>query len=146
MTHEPIPAPEMVRLARALRTAAGGEPITLAVVARVAEEEGAPVAHVYAAMAMDPNMAPAKESDVLVAVCVGSCQAQGAVPVLEALLETRGERLAAGQGAFDVLPRSCLDLCSHSPVCMTRTPQAMKAHPRMTPDEVRALMAEICDA
>jgi len=145
MTHTPIPAAEMMRLARALRSAVGGEPVTVEAVSRVAEEEGAPVSHVYAAMAMDPNLAPAKVHDILVAICVGSCQAQGAIPVLEVLLEERQRRQARGARAFDILPRSCLDLCSHSPACMSRTPNAMQAHPQLTPEKTHALVSELCD-
>ena len=143
MTHQPISPAEMMRLALALRSALNGEPVSVELVERIAAAEDAPAAHVYAAMAMDPNMAPQIEHDVLVAICVGSCQAQGAIPILQTLLEERAARVSDNRPAFDILPRSCLDLCPHSPVCMTRTPTDLKAHARLTPEKVRALLPEI---
>jgi len=143
-THDPLQLAVLLRLAGALRAAAAGAPVTVALVERIASEQGVPTAHAYAALALDPNLAPANEHEVMVAICVGACQGQGAVPVLAALLQTRAERVAAGRPAFDVLPRTCLDMCSHSPVCMSRSKAGVSAHPRLSPEGVRALVVELC--
>ena len=144
-THEPIAPAEMMRLRGALQAALAGTPATVEAVAEVARQQDVPLSHAYAALATDPNLSIDVSQPVLVAICVGVCQEQGAIPNLERLLELRAERVAAGKPAFDVIPRTCLDMCAHAPVCLSRSPHGQAAHPRLTAAGVDELVAALCD-
>src|SRR5687768_5598080 len=85
-SHAVVDPQKLIGLAQKLSEHAAGKRVTLAMVDAVAAAEKVPRAHVYAAMAMDPNLVFAVEQETLLAVCVGGCQAQGALTNLEALL------------------------------------------------------------
>ena len=144
-THTPIPFPEMARLKDAVRAQCPDGRVSVEAVEKVAKELGAPRAHVYVSLALDPNLVIQTGSEVLVAVCVGTCQAQGAVDNIEKLLAVRESRLAAGEKAFDILPRTCLDLCAHSPAAMSRSPHGTAAHPQLKPDAIEEMICTLCE-
>lgn len=144
-THAPIPPPRMYELMQALWQRAQGARITLAMIDEVAQQHGAKPAEVYAAMAINPNLALDVSQEVLIGVCVGGCQAQGAIPNLEKLLELRAQRLTEQKKAFDIIPRTCLDMCAHSPVCISRSSHGQAAHPRLQAKEIPAIIDALCD-
>lgn len=144
-THAPIPPQRMFQLTGALRQRAQGGRVTMAIVEEVAQQESAKIAEVYAALALDPNLGFEIGQDVLIAICVGGCQAQGAIANLEKLLELRRERLAQQKPAFDVIPRTCLDMCAHSPVCISRSRHGQAAHPRLKVTDVAEIVDSLCD-
>src|SRR5687767_1967793 len=86
-THKPLDPALVNRLATALASKAAGKRVTLEMVQAVAREQNAKDSEVYAAMAFNPNLVFALEQPTLIAVCVGSCQAQGAIPNLAELLK-----------------------------------------------------------
>jgi len=145
-THEPIPLPEMFRLRNALMQAAPDFRLTDAILESVAEAEEAPLEHVYAAAGTHPQFVFQPQNDVLLAVCTGGCQSQGAIENLKKFIETRKDRAQAdGKKNFDIMPRACLDMCPHAPVVMSRGPHGTAAHPKLTPDGVNELIDALCD-
>jgi len=144
VTHEPIPAEELNRALAALRALLGDRPATVELVQQAAQQADVSLACAYAALAFDPNLRVDASQETLIAICVGGCQQQGALANLEALLQERAARLEAGKPAFDLLPRSCLDMCPHSPVCLSRSKQGSRAHPRLRADDVPTMIAELC--
>ena len=145
LTHDPIPPEEMMRLRDALRTRCQDSKVTMDVIEQVASSSNAPRAHVYASAALDPNLVIDAETNVLIAICVGTCQGQGAIENLETLLKIRSERKQAGKRIFDVVPRTCLDMCVHSPIAMSRSPHGMAAHPKLTKEQIDELVTTLCD-
>lgn len=144
-THTPMPPDLVMRLRAALLTHLAGQPATLAAIEAVAAAEKAEVAQVYATLAFDPSFVVDVSHETLIAICVGVCQEQGALDNLKRLLERRHERLAAGKPAFDIIPRSCLDMCAHSPVCLSRGPHGQAAHPRLKPEGVDELLGALLE-
>jgi NADH:ubiquinone oxidoreductase subunit E len=113
-------------LARALHEAldaTGAKALTSSMIDGVAEAQGCERAHAWVAAGLDPTLelAVPKGAPVLVGMCVGQCQLQGAVPILERFLEERDRRVAAGLPDYELLPRRCLDMCSRAPVVLCQT-------------------------
>jgi NADH:ubiquinone oxidoreductase subunit E len=144
-THVPMDPAKTQRLRTALAAKSAGKRVTMEMIDAVAAAESATPAEVYASMAFDPNLVFAIELPTLFAVCVGGCQSQGAIANLAKMLELRAERLAAGKPAFDVLVRSCLDMCPHSPVAMSRSKHGQAAHPKLSPDALPEIVSTLCD-
>jgi hypothetical protein len=144
-THKPIDPALTAKLAASLAARAGSGRVTMTHVDAVAAEHSATRAQTYAAMATNPNLVFDISQPTLLAVCVGGCQMQGAIPVLQKLLDTREERLGAGKKAFDVVVRTCLDMCPHSPVAISRSPHGQAAHPRLSPEGVGEIISALCD-
>ena len=144
-THRPIPPSTMMELRDALVAKCDGGKVTEAIIHQVAEENGVPFCAAYAAISVDPNLVLAVKHDTLVAICVGPCQLQGAIPALEALLAERQRRIDTGDTSFDIIPRTCLDMCAHSPACLSRSADGQqKVHPQMRPEDVAELAKSIC--
>jgi NADH:ubiquinone oxidoreductase subunit E len=139
-------APEVaarVRAALAARALAGA--VAPPDVDAVAAELAIPLAHAYIALGLDPTLILVPTTEVALAICVGGCQLQGALPLLEGLLVERSARLATGRPSFDVQPRGCLDLCPGAPAMLSRSAVGVMRHVRMTREQVPPLLAELLD-
>ncbi|MEZ4272102.1 MAG: hypothetical protein R3C68_11940 [Myxococcota bacterium] len=144
-THQPLDPAVQQKLKQALVDIAKGERLNMEMVQTVAQTHACSLAQVYAAMALDPNLVFDMQHDVLVAICVGACQAQGAIENLETLLRLRQERLQAGHASFEIVARHCLDMCAHSPVCLSRSAHGQAAHPRLKATEIPEIISTLCD-
>lgn len=147
-THDPISPMEIFDLVSRLGDAADDLPdekLTPEAIDEVARASGKPRAHVWAALAANPNLALQMKSDTLFAICAGQCQGQGAIPNLEKLLEIRDQRLKNGQKSFDILPRHCLDVCDHAPVAQSRNAHGQATHPKLEPGKLEEIISTLCD-
>lgn len=140
-THKPLDMMAMMELADALSER--GRELTAADVEAVAEQEDAPVSHVWAAMGGHPMLSLKREHKVLVYVCVGRCQLWGGVELLESALELKRERAAAGKTDFDLSPHGCLNRCAQAPMAIAQAEDGYVGMERAGVDDVRALLEEI---
>jgi len=145
VTHQALDPVLMMRLAAAVREHCAGAAVTLDAIDAVAASEKAPASHVFASIPMDPNLVLDIRDDVLIAVCVGGCQAQGAIDILDELMKIRAERVASSKSTYAIVPRTCLDICAHSPVCISRSALGQAAHTRLKPQGIAEIIAAICD-
>ena len=145
-THEPLSEEVMETLRDAVRAKAGTSPISFALLQEIAAEHNVPVSHVYSGMALDPNLVPELKHEALFAVCTSTCQKQGALENIDKLAEILQVRQNDGKPGFDIVSRNCLDMCSHSPVVLSRSPMGMAAHPQTHPDKLDEIVQAICDS
>lgn len=147
-THDAIDEIELRELAQALEKKASELPdgrLAPEMINSVAEQHNKPHSHAWAAMALNPNLVPAISHETLFAICLGKCQLQGAIPNLEKLLELREQQISQGKPAFDIVPRSCLDMCPHAPVAISRSQHGQAAHPKLKPDSVAEIIDTLCN-
>jgi len=130
-THTPIPPERILPIAQELMGKGRG-PLTTSDLESVAESAGVPVSHAYVAAGMLPFARFEQEHEVTFVVCSGGCQRYGSLELLERLLETREQRIEAGEPAFDVQTRGCLDACSHAPAVQVRTKEGVGTIPKAT--------------
>lgn len=148
-THDPIPQDQLLQLAKALEEAAKEFPdgrLPAEAIDDVAQKNGLPRTHAWAAMALNPNLIPQISNETLFGICVGQCQLQGAIPTLEKLLELRDKQIADKKPSFDIVPRHCLDMCPHAPVAISRSPHGQAAHPKLKPDAVPEIIDALCNS
>jgi NADH:ubiquinone oxidoreductase subunit E len=145
ITHQAIDHQVLINLATLVETKAQGGPARMPILEEVAESENVPLSHVVASLGVNPQIIPDVDSQTLIAICVGTCQGQGAIPVLDKLLELKKERDANAKPSFSIVPRSCLDMCAHSPVCISRSAHGQAAHPRLKPEQVQETIDALCD-
>ena len=148
-THDPIAETDLLDLARALEQQSKEQPngrLPPEVIDEVAQNNEQPRSHAWAAMALNPNLVPEISSETLFAICVGKCQLQGAIPNLETLLELRDKQVAEDKKLFDIVPRSCLDMCPHAPVAISRSQHGQAAHPKLTPDSLPEIIEALCNS
>jgi NADH:ubiquinone oxidoreductase subunit E len=131
-------------VANTLVQLARGERVTLAMVQEAAARHAVSLEQAYAALAFNPQLVFDFQCETLLACCVGGCQAQGALDNLRELLRLRAERLAAGRPSFDIVPRTCLDMCAHAPVCLSRSQHGQAAHPRLKPADLPGITEALC--
>ena len=116
-------------------------PVTPDRVIALAEEQGKPPSHYYAAVALATELElPA--APVTAVFCAGKCQSWGALDAIDAAA-TRWEQR---RGAFAIGVRTCLDKCFDAPVCELRTPSGTATILRAKPDEVVAAIDDALDA
>ena len=128
-------------LGDALDEAKGDREVDPALMGEVAEAEGAPLAHMYVAAGMDPELPWKAEHPVTFIVCTGECQSWSAVERVQWLLEERQRRLDAGQPAFDIQARGCLNACDHPPAIVSQGPEGLALHPNATPESLGEAIA-----
>ncbi len=138
-THESLDPESIFALAGALT--AEGARISEAGLLAFAKRQGASPLHAWVALAYSPEVAIERTHDIAFGVCLGRCQLWGALPVLEALLALREERLAAGKAGFDVVPRGCLSRCEHGAFVVGVTPAGQFGMGQATPEQVTAAVA-----
>ncbi len=125
-----------------MERAAGGK-VTADLLATLAGELDAPLAHLYIAAGFLPMLGFARESETIFLVCSGGCQQYGAVPVVETLLSLRDERTAAGKPGFDVHTRGCLDRCQQGAMVAVFTGAGAAGIAMATPESIAQAVADL---
>ena len=123
--------------------AADDEPITCDAIDELALELGVDPGDLYASAAVTTDVEIAREYEVAFVVCGGICQNWGALACLEILVDARRDRLDAGQPAFDIMAKSCLDRCEHAPAVMVRTPDGSALIEQADPHKLREAIADV---
>jgi hypothetical protein len=116
---------------------AEGGPLTADRLLRYAEEQGKPVSHYYAAVALATELELPTEP-VTAVFCAGKCQSWGALDAIDAaalVWEKRG-------GGFAIGVRSCLDKCEEAAVCQIRTPSGTATLVRVKAEDVTQALSE----
>jgi NADH:ubiquinone oxidoreductase subunit E len=137
-THTPLDMGKLVRLAAELEQAvedAGHEKLDAAIVAELADEIGAPEAHVYAAATMTALVFD-ESAPLRFEVCAGGCQAYGAIGVIERLVRLRGEH------DFGIVAKRCLDRCDRAAVVLVHTPAGTAGLAHATAESVEEALAQ----
>lgn len=136
-THRDVDMNRLAGLGMEVEELAEGGPLTTDRLLRYAEEQGKPVSHYYAAVALATELELPSEP-VTAVFCAGKCQSWGALDAIDeaaALWEKRG-------GGFAIGVKSCLDKCEDAAVCQLRTPSGTATLVRVKPDEVKAALNE----
>ncbi len=134
-THRDVDMTRLAGLGMEVEELAEAGPLTPDRLIALAEEQGKPVSHYYAALALATELElPA--AAVTAVFCAGKCQSWGALDAIDraaAVWEQRG-------GGFAITVRSCLDKCEDAPVCEIRTPDGTATLARVKPDELTAAL------
>lgn len=120
----------------------GHDKLTPELLEEFAADLGASEAHLYAAAAMMTDLAFDESAETRFEICVGGCQSWGALPVLEQLIKLRSQRVEAGQPAFGLVPRRCLDKCDRAAVVLVKTPEGTAGLSETTPESVAEAVAQ----
>ncbi len=140
-THRDVDMNRLAGLGMEVEELAEGGPLTTDRLLRYAEEQGKPVSHYYAAVALATELelpADAGPAGVTAVFCAGKCQSWGALDAIDeavAQWERRG-------GGFAIGVRSCLDRCEEAAVCQIRTPAGTATLVRVKPEEVAQALDE----
>jgi NADH:ubiquinone oxidoreductase subunit E len=135
----------LLRLAKQLDGIAGDGVVTAQAVETLAAELGIPIEDLYAGLGTSTQTTLALEHDQQFVVCIGGCQARGALPCVETLLTIRSKRLGAGKSGFDVVPRQCLSRCGYAPVVEVRSKDGDAVITAATPKSVAGAVKELLD-
>ncbi len=112
----------------------------------LAEKLSLPEAKIYGVATFYENFSLEKKGKYVIKVCDGTaCHVRHSIPVLNELKKQLG--LKDGQkntsdGLFTVETVSCLGACGLAPVMMINE----TVHPAMTPEKVKAVIAELKEA
>ena len=131
-THEPLSLETLSRVASKLEDALeaeGAEQLTPELVELIAGDLGVPETHVYAAAASMTEITCEASGSVRFELCVGGCQAWGAVQLLDHLLLRHAERRTDDQPPFGIVAKRCLDKCQHAPMVFVHTQDGTAALP-----------------
>ncbi|HVK77960.1 MAG TPA: hypothetical protein VM734_31855 [Kofleriaceae bacterium] len=139
-THRDVDLGRLANLGLEIEELAGDGPLTPDRVIQLAEEQGKPASHYYAAVALATDL-ELPTAPVTAVFCAGKCQAWGALDAIDAAAATWEQR-----PAFAIGVRSCLDKCFDAPVCELRTPAGTATILRAKPDEVVAAITDALDA
>ena len=115
-THRDLDPARLPGLGLELEELAEDGPVTPARVIALAEEQGKPVSHYYAAVALATDL-ELPTAPVTAVVCAGKCQSWGALDCLDAAAAAYDRH-----GGFAIAVRPCLDRCADAPVVELRTP------------------------
>lgn len=100
-------------------------------------------AKIYGVATFYENFSLEKKGKYVIKVCDGTaCHVRKSIPVLEELrkiLNVTEEKPTTEDGMFTVETVSCFGACGLAPVCAVND----EVHPTMTPEKVRALIAEL---
>ena len=134
-THEDVPPATLAKLGMDLDDAAetAGGPITHEILVELAAERGKPVSQYYAAAVLATDVEIARQHELTLVFCAGTCQRWGALDCLD----RAAERKEAG-APIDLAVRSCLDRCDHAAVCEIRTPHGTTVVTEATPAKIDA--------
>lgn len=116
-THREVDMTRLAGLGLEIEELAEQGPVSPDRVIALAEEQGKPASHYYAAVALATEV-ELPTAPVTAVFCVGKCQSWGALDCVEAAVgawEQRG-------GGFAIAVKSCLDRCVEAPVVQLRTP------------------------
>ncbi|MBK9033336.1 MAG: hypothetical protein IPL61_19030 [Myxococcales bacterium] len=134
-THREIDMTRLAGLGLELEELAEGGPITPDRVIALAEEQGKPPSHYYAAVALATEL-ELPTAPVTAVVCAGKCQSWGALECLDAAVTAWEQR-----PGFAIAVRSCLDKCAEAPVVELRTPDGTAVLLRAKAADVTAALA-----
>lgn len=143
-THPTVPMENLIKLAQALMAASGGEPFSLELAQKVADDNDAPLSHVFAGAGI-MGIRPEQTGDIAFVVCVGGCQGFGALDCIDDLIKLRKDRAGADKRLFDVHPVSCMDRCQLAPAVRVHTPDGVGFLPSAKADALTVAVAEVCD-
>jgi hypothetical protein len=135
-THRDIELTKLAGLGMEVEELAEGGPLTPERMIRLAEEQGKPASHYYAAVALATDL-ELPTAPVTLAFCAGKCQAWGALDAIDAAVvafERRG-------GGFAIAVKTCLDKCFDAPVCEVRTGDGTATLLRCKPSDVTAALS-----
>lgn len=113
-----------------------GKPLQTECFQVVADEYDVPLAEVIAALAHCPEVAPVKEHNATIEVCVGRCQYTGGAGLLRTLVELQ----SAGKLNADLRPKTCLDVCEMAPVMRTRSSAGTFLHKQVQVKDLQLLL------
>ena len=140
-SHREIDMGKLASLGMDVEELAEDGPLTPDRVIQVAEEQGKPASHYYAAVALATEL-ELPTAPVTAVFCAGKCQSWGALDNLDAAVATWEKR----PGSFAIGVRTCLDKCFDAPVCELRTPAGTATILRAKPDEVVRAIADAQDS
>ncbi|HUQ01496.1 MAG TPA: hypothetical protein VM261_03325 [Kofleriaceae bacterium] len=136
-THRDVDMNRLAGLGMEVEELAEGGPLTTDRLLRYAEEQGKPVSHYFAAVALATELElPA--APVTAVFCAGKCQSWGALDAIDAAAEAWEKR----GGGFAIGVRSCLDKCEEAAVCQIRTPSGTATLVRVKPEDVTQALTE----
>ena len=135
----------LLPLARRLEELASDGVVTAGALQSLAAELGCPLEDLYAGLGASTQVTMALEHEQQFVVCVGGCQARGALPCIETLISIRDKRLGAGKSGFDVVPRQCLSRCGYAPVVEIRSKDGDAVMTAATPKSVASAVQELLD-
>lgn len=136
-THRDVDMNRLAGLGMEVEELAEGGPLTTDRLLRYAEEQGKPVSHYYAAIALATEL-ELPSAPVTAVFCAGKCQSWGALDAIDeaaAQWEKRG-------GGFAIGVRTCLDRCEDAAVCQLRTPAGTATLVRVRPEDVQKALDE----
>lgn len=135
-THREIEMNRLAGLGLEVEELAEGGPVTPERVIALAEEQGKPASHYYAAVALATEV-ELPTAPVTAVFCVGKCQSWGALDCVEAAATAWEQR----GGGFAIAVKSCLDRCAEAPVVQLRTPDGTALLERAKAADVTAALA-----
>ncbi len=136
-THRDVDMGRLASLGLELEELAETGPLTTDRVIELAEEQGKPASHYYAAVALATEL-ELPTAPVTAVFCAGKCQSWGALDAIDAAVAAWEKQ----PGAFAIGVRTCLDKCFDAPVCELRTPAGTATLLRCKPAEVVAAIAD----
>jgi NADH:ubiquinone oxidoreductase subunit E len=110
-THAEVEPARLASMGLELEEIAGGEVVALPALIELAEDRGRPASHYVAAIPLATELRLEAPAQLVVRVCVGTCQRYGALDLLEHLLPR------AVEGRVSIAPVTCLDRCDRAPAC-----------------------------
>ena len=143
-THKPASPMKLMELGLIVEEEAEGEAVSVDLIENVADDEGVPIALVFAGAALIPGLNHEQSSDVRFEVCIGQCQSWGALERLNQLVALRLEAQGDRKANFDVVPVECLDRCDKAPVMRVHTPEGVAALDRVEKVELNAAVDQLC--
>src|SRR5687768_9653555 len=136
-THRDVDMNRLAGLGMEAEELAEGGPLTTDRLLRYAEEQGKPVSHYYAAIALATEL-ELPSAPVTAVFCAGKCQSWGALDAIDAAADAWEKKA----GGFAIGVRSCLDKCEDAPVCEIRTPSGTATLVRVKPEDVTKAIDE----
>jgi hypothetical protein len=136
-THRDVDMNRLAGLGMEVEELAEGGPLTADRLLRYAEEQGKPVSHYYATVALATELELPTEP-VTAVFCAGKCQSWGALDAIDAAADVWEKR----GGGFAIGVRSCLDKCEDAAVCQIRTPSGTATLVRVKPEDVTQALSE----
>jgi hypothetical protein len=144
-THQEISPARLAQLALDLDDAAegaSGRPLEHETIALLAERQGIPVSHYYAAAPLtDVSLSQAQPAKI--DFCVGACQRWGALECIDSAAARLAQLKAEGKPGFNIAVRQCLDKCERAAVCRITTQDGTCFLTETTAETLAATLSEL---
>jgi NADH:ubiquinone oxidoreductase subunit E len=144
-THNELDLDKLSKLGLELDDIADDDLVRLDDLEELAQTLGVDESALLAAAALVTDYQIARDCDVQFVVCAGGCQKWGALDLLDELVRLRRDRLDAGQPAFDIATRGCLDRCQDAAAVIVNTADGAATLPQATPEQLAAAVTDACD-